>query len=177
MTCFFRRIIDGKFYNNKIRYSINYLQRYNFFTKRLTCIFSFNKLAREFTLVTEFWLLIILWPSNSFAIISLLFSRNDGNGAMESRRFVRNWVLQIIVKIWSSYTNKHQKSKIPIIQFQIYWHNIIIFRRVHYVTDNFKSKKTCQCSSMLLRNWDAITWNLSWTEIIFSKKNIKRNNG
>lgn len=61
------------------------MQRFN----RFTCIFSFNKLANELTLVIEFWWLIVLWFSISFAIIFLSLSRSAGNGAIDKRRFVR----------------------------------------------------------------------------------------
>lgn len=54
---------------------------------RFNFIFSFNKLANELTLDTE--LLIKLWLSNSFAIISLSFKRNADNVAIDSWRFVR----------------------------------------------------------------------------------------
>lgn len=61
----------------------------------LTCIFSFNRLASELTLVIECAALFTLWASYSaFTMISLSLRRIAGSGATERRRFVRNLVLE-----------------------------------------------------------------------------------
>lgn len=56
---------------------------FGFFAR--TCIFSFSKLANEFMLLMEFCVMT-LCASRSFAIISLLLTRNAGIGAIEWRR-------------------------------------------------------------------------------------------
>lgn len=88
------RIIDGSACECKWQKSIKSNYQFNV-NQNLTCIFSFNKLARELMLVIECAVLFTLWESYSaFAMILPSFKRIAGKGAIEFRRFVRNLVLK-----------------------------------------------------------------------------------